>query len=106
MQMAYSKSGGEYMQKFMGAKNLFVNLNTIKTKYFESIREEVNNSINNHQIVANQLRLLYVGVVEERKKIKELLDLLVDLNACSKDKKYQIDIVGGGNQLGKLAKTI
>jgi glycosyltransferase involved in cell wall biosynthesis len=107
LQMAYSKLAGNYMREKMGAKNVFVNLNTINTRYFEKIKKEITDSIDAYSFNKSNIKLLYVGVIEERKKVKELIDIVLLLN--KKGKRFSINIIGGGNQLSELkeyAKSI
>ena len=102
IQMAYSSKGKEYIEKYMGGENVFLNLNTINTKYFETIKGEVANSIKNYKFDDKHLKLLYVGVVEKRKKIEELIQIVQRLNAENLNKKYNLTIIGGGEQLEEL----
>ena len=104
-QMAYSTHGGNYMENYMGAKNLFVNLNTIHTGYFESIKSEVTRNIYEYELNPNWIKLLYVGVIEERKSVRELVEVVQKLNKNSKKRRYTIDIVGGGKQLNTLKES-
>lgn len=101
-QMAYSSKGEAYLKSHMGAKNSFSNLNTIDTDYFEKIRGEVNTSILEYCFDSSSIKLLYVGVVEKRKKIEELIMCVNNLNSNITDCSYTLDIVGGGNQLEEL----
>ena len=101
LQMAYSNKGASYMKKHMGAKNVFVNLNTINTRYFEKIQNQINYSISNYQFNKYTVKLLYVGVVEPRKKIKELIEIIIKLNKMRK-KQYYLSIIGGGESLSSL----
>ncbi|SHG58766.1 glycosyltransferase [Flagellimonas flava] len=105
-QMAYSTIGGRYMQEFMGAKKVFVNLNTIRTDYFEGIQQEIETNIKGYKTGKSSIKLLYVGVIESRKKIKELADVVVKLNQTPEKKKYTIDIIGDGKLLQELRQTI
>ena len=87
----------------MGGKHTFTNLNTINTTYFESIRNEVKDSIESYKLNTKHIKLLYVGVIEERKKIEELIQVVIKLNKTNnKEKTYSINIIGGGNQLDYL----
>ena len=101
-QMAYSTLANNYMKNYMGAKNSFLNLNTINTSYFDSILPEINKVIYKYSFDKNNIKLLYVGVVEERKKVKELIDIVIELNSSKRDKYFSINIIGGGNQLDEL----
>ncbi len=102
MQMAYSTLAKNYMIRNMGASDAFVNLNTIKTTYFEQIETEVANSIYSYTFDKSNIKLLYVGVIEERKKIKELIDIILRLN--KKDKRFSINIIGDGDYINTLKK--
>ena len=102
MQMAYSTLAKNYMIKYMGAQNAFVNLNTINTTYFEQIETEVASSISSYSFDKSNIKLLYVGVIEERKKIKELIDIILRLN--KKDKRFSINIIGDGDYINTLKK--
>lgn len=101
-QMAYSSKGEHYLRKHMGGDNAFLNLNTINTNYFESIRSEVEKSILQYKFNSDVVKLLYVGVVEERKKVEELVNQITQLNSKNLERSYTLDVVGGGNQLDKL----
>jgi len=100
MQMAYSTLAKNYMIKYMGAQNAFVNLNTINTTYFEQIETEVASSISSYSFDKSNIKLLYVGVIEERKNLKELIDLILRLN--KKNKRFFLNIIGNGNYLSTL----
>ena len=102
VQMAYSSKGKRYIENHMGGENVFLNLNTINTEYFETIKNEVENSIKNHKFDSEHIKLLYVGVVEKRKKIEELIHIIQKLNAENPNKKYSLTIIGGGEQLEEL----
>ena len=102
VQMAYSSKGKRYIENHMGGENVFLNLNTINTEYFETIKNEVENSIKNHKFDSEHIKLLYVGVVEKRKKIEELIHIVQKLNTENPNKKYSLTIIGGGNQLDEL----
>ena len=101
-QMAYSTLAKGYLEKYMGGKSAFLNLNTINTSYFESISDEIQENISNYNFNKDNIKLLYVGVVEERKKVKELIDITVRLNQNIKEKQFSLIIIGGGNQLEEL----
>ncbi len=100
IQMAYSTLAKNYMIKNMGAQNAFVNLNTINTTYFEQIEIEVANSISSYSFDKSNIKLLYVGVIEERKKIKELIDIILLLN--KKNMRFSLSIIGDGNYINTL----
>lgn len=99
-QMAYSTLAKDYLTNYMGAKKAFLNLNTINTSYFDLISSEIEESINRYKFDPSNIKLLYVGVVEERKKVKDLIDIVDRLNL--KNKKFTLTIIGGGNQLDEL----
>jgi len=101
-QMAYSSLAKVYLEQYMGAKNVFLNLNTINTSYFDTIATEIKENNKNYQFDIAKIKLLYVGVVEKRKKIKELIDIVIQLNNELDDKPFQLSIIGGGNQLMEL----
>lgn len=101
-QMAYSNLAKGYLEQYMGAKNVFLNLNTINTSYFDTIATEIKENIKSYKFDITNIKLLYVGVVEKRKKIKELIDIVLQLNNELKDKSFQLSIIGGGNQLEEL----
>ena len=101
-QMVYSTLAKDYLAEFMGARNIFLNLNTINTEYFENISDEIKKSNNEYQFNKNKIQLLYVGVVEARKRVKELIDITISLNNDSSEKKFCLTIIGGGNQLDGL----
>lgn len=101
LQMAYSSKGADYIQQYMGGKNTFLNLNTINTAYFEEISNEVINAIDNYRFSPQRIKLLYVGVVEKRKKIEELINIVLELN--EEGFLFTLDIIGGGNQKDELA---
>ncbi|MFK5889560.1 MAG: glycosyltransferase [Flavobacteriaceae bacterium] len=105
-QMAYSTLALKYLTNYMGAKNAFLNLNTINTSYFDVISREIEESINSYKFDKNNIKLLYVGVIEERKKIKELIDIVSRLNKSTSKKRFSLTIIGGGNQLNEINKYI
>lgn len=100
IQMTYSTVGKNYLQQYMGAKNAFVNLNTINTTYFENSKDEINRAISEYKFEASKIHLLYVGVVEKRKKIEELIQIIQKLN--SENDKFTLRIIGKGDQLETL----
>ena len=99
-QMSYSSLANNYMKHFMGAKNAFVNLNTINTNSFKKIKSEIFKNNETYNFNRQNIRLLYVGVVEKRKKIKELIEIVQKLNKPKK--RFELQIIGGGQQLEKL----
>ena len=98
-QIAYSSKARNYMMKYMGAENCFTVLNTIATIYFENMHDEITRSVERHKLDRSNIKLLYVGAVEERKKVRELIDLVRNLNVD--DCKYSLTIVGDGEYLSK-----
>jgi glycosyltransferase involved in cell wall biosynthesis len=102
VQIAYSSKGKRYIEKYMGGHNTHLNLNTINTNYFETINEEILSSIDNYTFNDKEVQLLYVGVVEERKKVESLVKDVLKLNELKKGRKYILNVVGGGNQLNEL----
>lgn len=93
-QVAYSTKARNYMTQYMRAKNCHRVLNTLATTYFDSISEEIARSVEEHQINHSNIKLLYVGAVEERKKVKELIDIVHRLN--SPNHRYSLTVVGDG----------
>ncbi len=104
VQLAYSTKAKKYMQNYMGANNCHLLLNTINTEYFSSIQNEIKENINNYKFDPENIKLLYVGVIEERKKVKELIDIVIDSN--EKGKKFTLTIIGGGPYLEFLKKYV
>lgn len=105
-QMAYSSLAKRYLRDFMGAKNAFLNLNTVNTSYYESISQEIQKNLQNYSFDKNHVKLLYVGVIEERKKVKELIDIVIALNKEFNDKIFSLTIIGGGDQLPELKNYV
>ncbi len=99
-QMSYSSLAKSYLEQNMGAKNAFVNLNTINTSYFENINDEIVKSIQGYTFDKHNIKLLFVGAIEERKKLKELIDLILLLN--KKNKRFSLNIIGDGNYINTL----
>ncbi len=102
LQMAYSNLAKSYMEKYMGADNVFVNLNTINTSYFDGISKEIYSNAKSYKLNKNDVQLLYVGIVEERKKIKELIEIVLQLNKNSK--RFSLTIIGSGKDLENLKR--
>ncbi len=96
-QIAYSSTAQKYMQKYMGANNCSLVLNTISTTYFSQIKQEVIDSIQAHQFDVKKIKLLYVGAIEKRKKVLELIALVNDLNNTTQE--YSLTIIGDGDYL-------
>ncbi|MCB0430215.1 MAG: glycosyltransferase family 4 protein [Flavobacteriales bacterium] len=104
-QIAYSQKGRRYMSEYMHAGNCHCLLNAINTSYFEGIREEVNHVADTRETNSQQIRLLYVGVVEKRKMVRELIDMVSALNRAG-TRTYMLDIVGGGSEYEPLIKYV
>ncbi len=103
-QIAYSSKAKRYMEEYMSAHNCSVILNTISTKYFHEIRDEVCNSVEAYQIDASNIKLLYVGAIEKRKKVLELIELVKVLN--SDIRRYSLTIIGDGDYLSTCKKFV
>lgn len=104
VQFAYSTKAKLYMEKYMGARNCHLLLNTINTEYFESIQEEIQENIKKYNFNENNIKFLYVGAIEERKKIKELIDIVNEMNQSKQ--VYSLTIIGGGNYLTFLKEYV
>ncbi|NER18908.1 glycosyltransferase [Spongiivirga citrea] len=104
IQMSYSSTGEKYLKNYMGAKNCFTNLNTINTNYFKPIQNEINKNIDVYSFDKELINLLYVGVVEKRKKIEELIIHVNNLNKEFDSDRFFLNVIGGGNQLDFLKK--
>lgn len=104
-QMAYSTQAKKYLTLYMGAKNCFLNVNTISTKYFVKRKSIYKGFINGKKLdfENNKLNLLYVGAIESRKKIREFIEA-VD-NECF-DFDVTFTIVGDGNGLQELKSLV
>ena len=85
------------MIEHISAQNCSTVLNTIFTTYLENAREEIINSIGKHELDKSNIKLLYVGAVEERKKILELIELLQKIP--TKARHYHLTIIGDGDHL-------
>lgn len=96
IQMSYSTSGGEYMKKYMGARNCFINVNTISTRYFRN-RIIMNKSIHSQ----DKLSLLYVGAIEKRKQLDTFIKMLSKENFS---KQIYFTIIGNGAYAEELKK--
>lgn len=105
-QMAYSSLAKNYMQNYMGAKNTFLNLNTINTSFFETISNEIEENNINYSFDKKNIQLLYVGVVENRKNVKELINIVSQLNDKTIDKSFSLTVIGGGKQLEELKEYV
>jgi glycosyltransferase involved in cell wall biosynthesis len=103
-QLAYSTKAQKYMQKYMGAKSCHLLLNTINTEYFDKIQNEIREHLQSYQFNKEQIKFLYVGAIEERKKVLELIKLVDEMN--SKKSIYQLTIIGGGDYLETLKKYV
>jgi len=104
-QIAYSSSAKKYMEDYMGANNCSTLINTISTSYFISKKDFILDSVRNYKPTKNVIKLLYVGAIEERKKIKELIDVVSELNDETSS-HYSLTIIGGGNYLNKIKAYI
>ncbi len=104
VQLAYSTKAKKYMQTYMGATNCHLLLNTINTAYFESIQDEIQENIRNYKYNPENIKLLYVGAIEERKKIKELIDIVIQANR--EGKKFTLTVIGGGSHLNFLKQYV
>jgi len=105
VQLAYSTKAKKYIQQYMGASHCTLLLNTINTDYFALIRNEVQEHIANYKFDPMHIKLLFVGAVEQRKKIKELIDIVNNLNLRSK-RKFSLTIIGGGAFLDELTHYV
>ena len=104
-QFAYSTKAKKYMENYMGASNCQLLLNTINTEYFESIKEEILENIKNKKIDPKKIKLLYVGAIEERKKIKDLIDIVIKNNQ-ENSRQFHLTVVGSGEYLKYLKSYI
>ncbi len=103
-QIAYSSMAKNYMEVHMGARNCSLVLNTISTTYFESIRSKVIASISDHKFDASCVRLLYVGAVEKRKRVSDLILLVDKLNGNAI--KYKLTIIGDGDYIESCKEIV
>lgn len=101
-QVAYSTKARDYMSQYMNAKNCHVLLNTINTEYYEKNRDEILANLEQYSPKENELSLLYTGAIEERKNIKELINIVQRLNKKSSGRTYLLKVIGGGQQLEEL----
>jgi glycosyltransferase involved in cell wall biosynthesis len=101
MQIAYSSMANKYMQEFMGAENCYTLLNTINTDYFKGIIKEVHENNSNYIFNPKSIKILYVGAIEKRKNIKQLIDMVARLNHIE-DKIFFLEIIGDGDQYDTL----
>jgi len=104
VQLAYSTKAKKYMKKYMGAKNCHLLLNTINTKYFDSLQNEIKNNLKKYKFYKDNIKFLYVGVIEKRKKILELIQLIDKMNQESY--KYSLTIIGEGEYLNFLQEYV
>lgn len=104
LQFAYSTKAKKYMEIYMGAHNCYLLLNTINTEYFESIQNQIKDNIKNKQFDAKNIKFLYVGAIEERKRVKELIDTVHEMN--KKSPVYSLIIIGSGNYLEYLKNYV
>ena len=103
-QLAYSTKAQKYMQKYMGAKRCNLFLNTINTEYFNTLQDEINTNIKNYKFERYDIKFLYVGAIEERKKVHKLIELVDKMN--QENTKYSLCIIGGGDYLQTLQKYV
>jgi glycosyltransferase involved in cell wall biosynthesis len=106
VQLAYSTKAAKHMQRHMGASNCKILLNTINTDYFSFIQNNVRRHIANYQFNPSHIKLLFVGAIEKRKKVKELIDIVCNLNLRSNHRKYSLTIIGGGAFLEELSSYV
>ncbi len=106
-QIAYSSYAKGYMEQYMRASNCSLVLNTISTTYFENIYDEVVSSVKEHKIINTKIKLLYVGAIEKRKRVDDLILLIHRLN--ENEKTFHLTIIGDGDELEtckNLAKNL
>ena len=104
VQLAYSTKAKKYMEKYMGARNCHLLLNTINTEYFDGLQSEIKSNLENYKFDENNIKFLYVGVIEKRKKVFELIQLIEEMNQLSQ--KYSLTIIGGGEYLSFLQEYV
>lgn len=104
-QIAYSNKAKEYMQQYMNASNCHALINTVNTKYFEVGRKLIIEKIKNYKPSKGKIKLLYVGAIEERKKIKQLVEMVYELNNETAN-HYSLTVIGGGNYFDELKNYI
>jgi len=105
-QIAYSCKAKNYMEQYMGARNCYALLNTVNTDFVKANLGEIetNNLEKKSKMGSSDINLLFVGVVEERKKIKELIDVVS--NKQIGNKKITLNVVGGGDFLESLTSYV
>lgn len=100
-QLAYSTKARRYMSEHMAASNCHLLVNTIDTSFFAKIQNEIVRHNRERVFDENKVKLLFVGVIEKRKKIDDLIDMVVRLNSEG-GRRYFLTIVGDGPDLGLL----
>lgn len=99
-QVAYSSAAKQYMETYMGARRCFLILNTISTSYFDKIEHEIRQSERERGFLAtkNEIHLLYVGAVEQRKRVRDLIQTVDKLNRRERT-KFILTVIGDGNDM-------
>lgn len=101
-QMAYSSNAKEYLITNLKAANCFQNLNTIATSYFIEKQENYRNLISSKVSSSEKIiKLLYVGAIEERKKLHILINTLRNSNIST---NVELTIIGDGSYKESLEK--
>lgn len=103
-QIAYSTCAKQYLEMHMGALNCSLVLNTISTTYFNKVKKDVILSIQEHHLDIKNIKLLYVGAIEKRKKVIELISLVKKLS--NSHRTFHLTIIGDGNYLGACKKFV
>lgn len=101
-QMAYSSDAKDYMYSYMGAKNVFLNVNTIATDYFEKNRQFYKDAVE-IKLQKERLNLLYVGAIEKRKKVLELINIVKNLQDDGKN--VLLSIIGNGKDKDEMINS-
>lgn len=101
IQFAYSTVAEEYMSRFMRARNCILLLNTINTTFFE--QSDKASDVDTYKFDTTNVKLLFVGAVEKRKKIDQLIEMVLDMNKKS-SRTYQLSIIGGGQEKETIEK--
>jgi glycosyltransferase involved in cell wall biosynthesis len=104
-QLAYSNLAKDYMISHMGAKNCTALINTISTTIYEKKKDLILKRIQEYKPTPSLVKLLYVGAIEERKKLQNLIDIVVRLNAESQN-QYTLKVIGGGNYLEAIKRKV
>lgn len=101
-QMAYSTKAAEYIKLHMHGRNVFVNINTVATSWFELNKARIETSLSIKQgSKRTKLRLLYVGAIEKRKGLKKLVELLEEMKVL-----YNLTIIGNGSYVTTLSSSL